>query len=173
MGGATDRVLSHPVGTHGTKAVRIRAAACPIPCVPGGKVVDRRAGQSRGPTRARRAVGAIPVQCLIGRWRFIDAIGSGESDIEAVLDTLARARWNLHRLQNPADLHVNFRQGHPQAADPGAFLADPRRAVERFRRNPQEEGTMGVVGGLAGSTPVKSLAAGFCRNFIDWMYRVD
>ena len=32
---------------------------------------------------------------------------------------------------------------------------------------------MGVVDGLAGSTPVKSLVAGFYRNFIDWMYRVD
>ena len=130
-------------------------------------------GAITGPHPGAPGRRAILVQCLIGRWRFIVAIGSGESDIEAVLDTLARKRWNLHRLQKPADLHVNFRQGHPQAADPGAFLADPRRAVERFRCNPQEEGTMGVVEGLAGSTPVKSLVAGVNRNFIDWMYRVD
>jgi len=37
-------------------------------------------------------VGAIPVLCLIGRWRFIVAFGSDESDIEAILDTLAGKR---------------------------------------------------------------------------------
>ena len=118
-------------------------------------------------------MGAIPVQCLIGRWRFGVAFGSDESDIEAKLDTLARKRYNLHRLQTPAGLHFYFRQRHTQAAVPGAFLADPRRAVKRLRRNPQEEGTMGVVDGLAGSTPVKSLVTGFFRTFIDWMHRVD
>jgi len=70
-------------------------------------------------------------------------------------------------------LHFYFQQRHTQAAVPGAFLADLQRAVERLRRNPQEEGTMGVVDGLAGSTPVESLVAGFFGNIIDWMYRVD
>jgi len=121
----------------------------------------------------RLAVGAIPVQCLIGRWRFSVAFGSDESDIEAILDTLARKRHNLHRRQNPAGLHFYFRPRHTQAAVPGAFLADPRRAVKRLRRNPREEGTMDVVDGLAGSTPGQSLVADFTRNCIDWMHRVD
>lgn len=121
----------------------------------------------------REGVAGIPGLHLIGRSLFIVAFASHEVDVYAVLDALAKKQWNLNGLQNPASLHLCITQRHTQPGVAEAFIADLQAAVEHVRRNPQDKGTMGVVYGLAGSVPVKSLVADFLKTYIDLMYRVD
>jgi sphinganine-1-phosphate aldolase len=110
---------------------------------------------------------------LIGHSLFIVAFPSDEVDIYAVLDAMSKKQWNLNGLQNPASVHLCVTQRHTRPGVAEAFVEDLQEAVGYVRRNPQEEGTMGVVYGLGASVPVKSPVADYLKTYIDLMYQVD
>jgi hypothetical protein len=116
---------------------------------------------------------AFPVLRRAGRSLGSVAIALDEVDIHTLLNTQACHRRNLNGRREPGGFHTCIRQrrSQPEAAAvlPGAL----QQAVERLRRIPQEEGTMGVAGGLTGRVPVKRVVAGLLGSFIDWMDRVD
>lgn len=121
----------------------------------------------------KRGVREIPELKLLGEPTFgVFAFGSDVIDPYRVLDELSARKWSLTGLQHPAGIHVSttLRLAQPGVAE--RFVADLRDSVAAVKANPQAEGGMAPIYGLAASIPDRAIVHDMLRQLMDVYYRL-
>jgi glutamate/tyrosine decarboxylase-like PLP-dependent enzyme len=125
-------------------------------------------------SRIKDGIGAIDGLRVLGDPLFNVAFASADErlDIYRVMDAMSKRGWSLNGLHRPPCLHICTTLRHTQPGVADRLLADLGESVAEVRGNPESEGGMAPVYGMAGSLPDRSVVAGFLRGFMDMWYRV-
>lgn len=120
----------------------------------------------------REGIRAIPGLRVLGDPLWVIAFGSDEFDIFRVLDEMGRRGWHLNGLHRPAALHIAVTRRHTQPGVAERFLADLAASVAAVEANPQAEGGMAPVYGMAATMPLRGVVGELLRRYIDLLYKV-
>lgn len=120
----------------------------------------------------KKGIDEIPELYVLGDPLFVVAFASDSLDIYAVSDVMGKKGWSLNGLQNPPALHlaVTLRQTQPGLAE--KFLADLSKAVEYVKANPQLQGSMGPVYGMASNVDFRGAVQEVLKGILDLMYKL-
>jgi glutamate/tyrosine decarboxylase-like PLP-dependent enzyme len=120
----------------------------------------------------KRGIRAIPDLHVLGEPLFVIAFGSRTLDIYKVMDRLGTRGWNLNGLHKPAAVHLCVTLRHAQPGVAERFLEDLREAVAHVRANPEEQGKMAPVYGMAATVPFRGLLSDLLKKYMDLLYKV-
>jgi len=122
----------------------------------------------------KRGVSEIPELRLMGHPIGVFAFTSTSDwlNIYQVLDQLSAKGWSLTGLQRPAGIHVSPTLRHAQPGVAERFVADLKESVAFVRENPDFQGGMAPIYGLAATVPDRSLVHGMLQQVMDVYYRV-
>lgn len=102
------------------------------------------------------------------------AFRSAEDDLDIyrVNDAMTERGWALNGLHRPPALHlcITQRQTRPSVAE--RFLRDLREAIDEVRANPDQQGRMAPIYGMANSIPERGLIADGMLSVMDGWYRI-
>lgn len=109
---------------------------------------------------------------LLGDPLYVLAFRTTEDglDVYRVMDEMTARGWSLNGLHRPACVHLCVTLRHTQAELPARFAADLAASVEAVRRQPEAEGGMAPIYGLAASVPDRTLVSGFLEQYMDRWY---
>jgi glutamate/tyrosine decarboxylase-like PLP-dependent enzyme len=115
---------------------------------------------------------AIPGLKILGQPIGPFAFGSDDVNIYQVMDQLSNRGWALTGLLNPAAIHVSptLRWAQPGVAE--RFVEHVRESVEYVRENPDLEGGMAPIYGMAAAIPDRSFVHEMLRQVMDVYYRL-
>lgn len=120
----------------------------------------------------REGIQAIPGLRVLGDPLWVIAFGSDESDIFRVLDEMGKRGWHLNGLHRPAALHIAVTRRHTQPGVAERFLDDLAGSVAAVEANPDAEGGMAPVYGMAATLPLRGVVGELLRRYIDLLYKV-
>ena len=120
----------------------------------------------------RRGIEEIPDLYVLGDPLWVIAFGSKTLDIYKVMDFMARRKWNLNGLHKPPCVHICVTLRHTQPGVAERFVEDLRAAVEYVRANPDVEGGMAPVYGMAATLPFRGVVGELLRRYMDVLYKV-
>jgi glutamate/tyrosine decarboxylase-like PLP-dependent enzyme len=120
----------------------------------------------------RRGIEGIPDLHVLGDPLWVIAFGSKTLDIYKVMDFMARRKWNLNGLHRPPCVHICVTLRHTQPGVAERFVDDLRAAVEHVRANPDVEGGMAPVYGMAATLPFRGVVGELLRRYMDVLYKV-
>jgi len=120
--------------------------------------------------RIRKAVEAQPELRVLGDPLWVIAFASDEVDIYRVLDAMTARGWSLNGLHLPPAVHIAVTLQHTQPGVAERFAADLRAALDEVRANPQAEGGMAPIYGMAGSIPFRGMVDDLLRRYLDVLY---
>lgn len=120
----------------------------------------------------RAGIAAIPELRLLGQSLFVHAFASDALDIYRVMDAMTRRGWSLNGLHHPACVHLCVTLRHTQPGVAERFVSDLQAAVEHVKANPDEEGGMAPVYGMAATLPLRGVVGDILKGYIDTLYKV-
>lgn len=120
----------------------------------------------------RKGVESIPDLRVLGDPLWIIAFDSPTLDIYKIMDTMTARHWSLNGLHKPAAVHFAITLRHAQPGLAGRFLADLNAAVEHVKANPDEQGGMAPVYGMAASLPLRGVIGDMLKRYMDLLYKV-
>jgi len=120
----------------------------------------------------RQGISAMPDLTVLGDPLWVIAFASPTLDIYRVLDEMSGRGWSLNGLHKPAAVHIAVTLPHTQPGVAERFLADLRESVEAVRAEPQREGGMAPVYGMAGTMPLRGLVRDLLVRYVDLLYEV-
>ncbi len=120
----------------------------------------------------KKGIGKIPDLHVLGEPLWVIAFGSETLDIYRVMDYMTAKGWSLNGLHKPACLHLCVTLRHTQPGVAERFIGDLGDAVEYVRDNPQAEGGMAPIYGMAATLPVRSVVEELLERYIDLLYKV-
>ncbi|MBU1659877.1 MAG: aminotransferase class V-fold PLP-dependent enzyme [Chloroflexi bacterium] len=120
----------------------------------------------------RIGVESIPELYVLGNPLFVIAFSSDTLDIFKVMDYMTRQHWSLNGLHKPAAVHICVTLRHTQPGVAERFIDDLRAAVAYVQQNPDKEGGMAPVYGMASSLPLRGVVADMLKRYIDLLYKV-
>ena len=88
------------------------------------------------------------------------------------MDYMTAKGWSLNGLHKPACLHLCVTLRHTQPGVAERFTRDLKEAVEYVKANPQTEGGMAPIYGMAATLPVRSVVEDLLERYIDLLYKV-
>jgi hypothetical protein len=114
----------------------------------------------------------IPGMKILGQPIGPFAFGSDEVNIYQVMDQLSARGWALTGLLNPAAIHVSptLRWAQPGVAE--RFVEHVRESEQYVRANPDLEGGMAPIYGMAAAIPDRSFVHEMLRQVMDVYYRL-
>jgi glutamate/tyrosine decarboxylase-like PLP-dependent enzyme len=117
----------------------------------------------------------FPELRIIGDPLFVIAFTSADEslDIYRVLDAMTRRGWSLNGLHRPAAVHLCVTLRHTRGDVGERFLADLRSAIDEVRADPNREGGMAPVYGMANTIPDRGLVADAMLDHMDGWYRLS
>lgn len=121
----------------------------------------------------KRGIREIPELKLLGDETFgVFAFNSDAVDPYRVLDEMSARKWSLTGLQHPSGIHVSttLRMAQPGVAQ--RFVSDLRASVDAVKANPQAEGGMAPIYGLAAAIPDRTIVHDMLRQLMDVYYRL-
>ena len=109
---------------------------------------------------------------LLGDPLYVLAFRTTEDglDVYRVMDEMTARGWSLNGLHRPACVHLCVTLRHTQPELAARFAADLRDAVEAVRAQPEAEGGMAPIYGLAASVPDRTMVSGFLEQYMDRWY---
>ncbi len=112
---------------------------------------------------------------VIGDPLFVIAFASNDEtlDIFRVFDAMSRRGWSLNGLHRPAAVHLCVTLRHTQPGVPERFLADLRSAIDEVRADPNREGGMAPIYGMADTIPDRGLVADAMLDHMDNWFRLS
>jgi glutamate/tyrosine decarboxylase-like PLP-dependent enzyme len=123
-------------------------------------------------TTMKDAIRATDGLDLLGDPLYVLAFRTTEDglDVYRVMDEMTARGWSLNGLHRPACVHicVTLRHTQPELAD--RFGADLREAVAAVRAQPEAEGGMAPIYGLAASVPDRTMVSSFLEQYMDRWY---
>ncbi len=114
----------------------------------------------------------IPDLHILGNPLWVIAFGSTTLDIYRVMDCLSADGWSLNGLHKPSCVHLCVTLRHAQPGIIERFIRDLRKAVAMVKSQPEVEGGMAPVYGLAATLPVRSVVAGLLERYMDLLYKL-
>ena len=91
-------------------------------------------------------------------------------DVYRVMDEMTARGWSLNGLHRPACVHICVTLRHTQPELAERLGADLRDAVAAVRAQPQAEGGMAPIYGLAASVPDRTMISSFLEQYMDRWY---
>ena len=79
--------------------------------------------------------------------------------------------WSLNGLHHPASVHICVTLRHTQPGVAERFVEDLKSAVEFVEANPDAEGGMAPVYGMAANMPFKGVVGDLLKQYIDLLYK--
>ncbi|MFH1810379.1 MAG: aminotransferase class V-fold PLP-dependent enzyme [Pseudomonadota bacterium] len=122
--------------------------------------------------KIKRGVQDIPGLKVMGDPLWIIAFGSDELDVYRVMDQMTKRGWNLNGLHKPACVHLAVTLRHTQPGVAERFVDDLWQCVQWVRDNPDAQGGMAPVYGMAATLPVRSIVGDLLARYLDVLYRV-
>jgi hypothetical protein len=120
----------------------------------------------------KKGIGEIPELKLLGQTLGVFSFASDALDIYQVLDQMTARRWALTGLQRPAAIHISptLRMAQPGVAE--RFVHDLKESVAFVRDNPNIEGGMAPIYGMAASIPDRTIVHDMLKQVMDVYYRL-
>ncbi len=120
----------------------------------------------------RQAVEAIPELYVLGDPLWVIAFTSDTLDIYRVMDNMTKKGWSLNGLHKPSCVHLCVTLRHTQLGVAERFIVDLTSAVEEVKLNPDEQGGMAPVYGMAATLPMRGMVSDLLKRYIDTLYKV-
>jgi glutamate/tyrosine decarboxylase-like PLP-dependent enzyme len=114
----------------------------------------------------------IPDLYVLGDPLFVIAFASECVDIYRVMDYMTERHWSLNGLHKPAAIHICVTLRHCQPGTAERFIDDLKSAVSYVQANPDIEGGMAPVYGMAGTIPMRGLVADMLKTYLDILFKV-
>jgi glutamate/tyrosine decarboxylase-like PLP-dependent enzyme len=115
-----------------------------------------------------------PELAFIGDSVFVVALRAAddELDIYRVNDAMTARGWALNGLHRPAAVHLAVTLRHTQPGVAERFVSDLRAAVDEVRANPDAEGGMAPIYGLANTIEDGTLVHDAMLSVMDGWFRI-
>ncbi len=120
----------------------------------------------------KAGIASIPELYILGKPLWNIAFASDTVDIYRVMDFMSGRGWSLNPLQKPPSVHICVTLRHAQKGVMGRFMEDLRAAVEHVKSNPQQEGGMAPIYGMAATVPDRKVVAELLDGYLDTLYSV-
>ena len=120
----------------------------------------------------KRGIAAIPELKILGEPLFVIAFASDTVDIYRVMDYMTERHWSLNGLHKPPAVHICVTLRHTQPGTAERFIGDLKSAVSHVQANPDAEGGMAPVYGMAGTIPLRGLVADMLKTYLDLLFKV-
>ena len=111
---------------------------------------------------------------ILGDPLYVVAVRSADEslDVFRVLDAMTARGWSLNGLHRPAAFHLCVTLRHTKPGFTERFLADLRAAIDHVRANPNAEGGMAPIYGMADTIPERGLVSDAMLDHMDGWYRL-
>jgi len=120
----------------------------------------------------KAGISSIAELHILGEPLWNIAFSSDTLDIYRVMDFMSGRGWSLNPLQRPPAVHICVTLRHAQAGVAERFIQDLRAAVEHVKKNPQQEGGMAPIYGMAATIPDRKVVAELLDGYLDTLYSV-
>ncbi len=120
----------------------------------------------------KAGISSIAELYILGEPLWNIAFGSDTLDIYRVMDFMSSRGWSLNPLQKPPSVHICVTLRHAQPGVAARFIEDLRAAVDHVKANPQQEGGMAPVYGMAATIPDRKVVAELLDGYLDTLYSV-
>ncbi len=123
----------------------------------------------------KRGIAAIDGLHVLGDPLFNVAFAAddpGELDIYRVMDAMSTRGWSLNGLHRPSCLHVCMTLRHAEPGVAERLLSDLGASVEEVLAQPEAEGGMAPVYGMAATLPDRQIVADVLKTYMDLWYKV-
>jgi len=120
----------------------------------------------------KKGVGEIPELKILGDPLFVIAIAAEDLDIYKVMDYMAQRKWSLNGLHRPSCVHLCVTLRHTQPEVAQRFLDDLKAAVDYVKENPDKQGEMAPVYGMAATLPFRGVVSDLLKAYMDLLYKV-
>lgn len=122
--------------------------------------------------KIKQAIGEISELKILGDALWVVALGSDELDIYQILDRLTARGWSLNGLHKPACIHLCVTLRHTQEGVAERFIQDLKQAVAETKSQPNAEGGMAPIYGMAATLPVRSVVSDLLKRYLDLLYKI-
>ena len=122
-------------------------------------------------TAIREGIAQMPDLEVLGDPLWVIAFASPSLDIYRILDAMTQKGWSLNGLHKPQAVHIAITLRHTQQGVAERFLADLADSVEVVRAQPEAEGGMAPVYGMAATIPFRGVVGELLTRYIDLLYR--
>lgn len=126
----------------------------------------------RAAEEVKAGISSIPELYILGDPLWNIAFASDTVDIYRVMDFMSSRGWSLNPLQKPPSVHICLTLRHAQEGVAKRFTEDLRDAVEYVKKNPQQEGGMAPIYGMAATIPDRKVVAELLDGYLDTLYSV-
>ena len=120
----------------------------------------------------KAGVRAVPELRVFGEPIGAFAFGSDTINPYELLDAMSARGWALTGLQHPAGIHVSPTLRHTQSGVAERFVHDLNDAVAYVKANPNPDGGMAPIYGLAATVPDRTVVHDLLKNLMDMYYQV-
>jgi glutamate/tyrosine decarboxylase-like PLP-dependent enzyme len=120
----------------------------------------------------RSGIEQIPQLRVLGDPLFVIAFDAPGRDIYRLLDLMGQRKWNLNGLHKPAAIHLCVTLRHAQPGVAERFVEDLKAAVAELQEEPEGEGGMAPIYGLAATLPFRAEVGELLTRYIDLLYQV-
>ncbi|HEY6780710.1 MAG TPA: aspartate aminotransferase family protein [Thermoleophilaceae bacterium] len=123
--------------------------------------------------RIKRGIDAIDGLHVLGDQLFNVAFAADDAlDVYRVMDAMSARGWSLNGLHRPSCLHVCTTLRHAEPGVTDRLLEDLAAAVAEVREQPEAEGGMAPVYGMAATLPDRAVVADVLKTYMDLWYKV-
>jgi len=109
---------------------------------------------------------------ILGKPFWNIAFTSDNFDIYQLMDFLTSKGWTLNGLHKPSCVHICLTKRHTQAGVAQKFVDDLKEGVEFVKANPNTEGGLAPVYGLAATLPLRGTISQMLKKYMDTIYKV-
>lgn len=122
--------------------------------------------------KMKDAIRSIPELKVMGDPLWNIAFASDQFDIYQLMDRMSEKGWMLNGLHRPPCIHICPTLAHAQPGVSARFAEDLRESVREVKENPNKEGGMAPVYGMAATMPLRGAVSRLLRKYMDVLYRV-
>lgn len=120
----------------------------------------------------KEGIRSIPELRIMGEPLWNIAFTSDELDIYQVMDEMSARGWVLNGLHRPSCVHICLTLAHTRKGVAERFVEDLRSSIEAVKANPEREGGMEPVYGMAANMPLRGTVSELLRKYMDMLYKV-
>jgi len=122
--------------------------------------------------KIKAGIAEIPELTILGKPLWNISFASKDMDVYRIMDRMTEKNWSLNGLHKPSCVHICLTLRHTQKGIAEKFIADLKEAVEYVKNNPQKEGGLAPVYGLAATLPLRGTVGNLLRKYMDTIYKV-
>jgi glutamate/tyrosine decarboxylase-like PLP-dependent enzyme len=119
----------------------------------------------------RQGIEAIPHLYVLGDPLWVIAFASETLDIYKVMDQMTQRKWRLNGLHKPSCVHLCVTLRHTQPGVAERFLDDLQSAVAYVQANPDIQGGMAPVYGMAATIPLRGVVGDMLKKYMDLLFK--